>query len=90
MSHELNTIAFEIIKTDAITHGMTIDQARKTIIATGSKIWSIEGIATTVEWLNKNGYAGTLVRFTTAQGEMELDGKAFLMWGTRMARLVNA
>lgn len=90
MSHELNTITFEIIKTDANTNGLSIDEARKTIIATGSKIWSIVGIATTISYLNKNGFAGTIVRFTTAQGKMELDGKTFLMWGTRMARLVNA
>lgn len=90
MNHELNTITFDIIKTDASLDGMTVDKARKTILETGSKVWSIRGIGTTIGYLNKNGFAGTLVRFTTAQGEMELDGKAFLMWGTRMAKLVSA
>ena len=90
MSHELNTITFEIIKTNENINGLSIDEARKAIIATGSKIWTIEGIANTVGYLNKNGFAGTVVRFVTAQGKMELDGKAFVMWGSRMARLVNA
>lgn len=90
MNHELNTITFEIIKTDASVDGMTIDKARKTIAETGSKIWSIVGIQATLGYLNTNGFASTLVRFTTAQGEMTLDGKAFIMWGTRMAKLVSA
>lgn len=90
MSHELNTITFEIIKTDANTNGLSIDEARKTIIATGSNVASVEGIANAIEYMNNNGFVGTVVRFITAQGKMELDGKAFLMWGSRMARLVSA
>ena len=78
------------VQTCALPICFPVTISRKAIIATGSKIWSIEGITNTLGYLNKNGFAGTVVRFVTAKGKMELDGKAFIMWGSRMARLINA
>lgn len=90
MNHELNTITFHIYRATSVPDGMTEESAMRHIFENGELAYEACGIADALSYINAKGFAQSIVKFTPAQGHMTLTAKAFVMWGTRVARLVNA
>lgn len=89
-NHELNTIAFYIYRAESIPAGVNEETAIRHIFENGEMVYEACGIADAVSYIETKGFSKSIVRFTPAQGRMTLTGKAFAMWGSRMAKLVNA